>query len=71
MHGRGISLNKSSGLLALTPLAVNPSSSAALITPRALVPSLSVPATSLIFDIGYFKPYCLHMVAKQAAPQSL
>ena len=25
---------------------------------------------ALIFDIGYFNPYCLHTVAKQAQPQS-
>ncbi|OSA65440.1 hypothetical protein B2H96_18820 [Clostridium botulinum] len=71
MHGRGISLNKSSDLLTLTPFAVNPSFSAALIIPNALVPFLSVPAASLIFEIGYFKPYYLQTVARQAQPQSL
>ncbi len=39
--------------------------------PKALVPPLSVPATSLIFDIGYFNPYCLHIVARHAHAQSL
>lgn len=61
----------SSGLLALTPFAEKPNFSAALITPNALVPSLSVPATSLILDIGYLSPYVLHIVAKHAHPQSL
>lgn len=46
MPEKGISPNKSSGLLALTPLAVNSSSSAVLITSRWLVPSSSIPATS-------------------------
>lgn len=69
--GRGISLKISSGLLALTPFAENPNFSAAFITPKALVPSLSVPATSLILDMGYLRPYVLHIVAIHAHPQSL
>ncbi len=43
----------------------------ALITPYAFVPSLSVPATSRIFVIDVLKPYCLLIVARQAAPQSV
>ena len=46
MPEKGISPNKSSGLLALTSLAVNSSSSAVLITSRWLVPSSSIPGTS-------------------------
>ena len=43
----------SSALFAFTPFATNPNFSAACTNPNALVPFLSVPATSLIFDIGY------------------
>lgn len=52
-------------------VAVNSSCSAAFTTPYAFVPCLSVPAISLIFEIGSFNPYCLEIVAKQASQQSV
>ena len=70
IHGNGNS-EKNASLSPFTPLALNPSCSAAFITPYAFVPCLSVPATSRILLIPILYPFCLQMVARHAAPQSV
>ena len=64
-------LTKKCFMIPFTPFAVNPSFSAVFIIPKALVPCLSVPAASRILVIDMPSPYCLDMIAKHAAAQSV